>query len=158
MANVLLLRAPATDAPDKYEDALRARGYHPLSVPVLETVLVNLPELVQFVAAGPERSGLGGVIVTSARGCEAWRAVVSELVKNNVATDAGKRNIVQIHIVFPFDIDRFAAPQCNRVDTNTVLCSRRGYGNRPRLHPHHHRPRACGTCATGHSRCYRKRD
>ncbi|KAH9951198.1 tetrapyrrole biosynthesis uroporphyrinogen III synthase [Amylocystis lapponica] len=44
MTNVLLLRSPAQDAPDKYKDSFRSRGYHPVSVPVLETVLKNLED------------------------------------------------------------------------------------------------------------------
>ena len=82
MANVLLLRSSTTDrGPDKYEDAFRIAGYHGVSVPVLETVLVHMPELQQIVAQGPKVHALGGVVVTSARACEAWRAAVIELAK-----------------------------------------------------------------------------
>lgn len=82
MANVLLLRSPSTDhGPDKYEEALRAVGYHAVSVPVLETLLVNTPELERVVEQGPQTYALGGVVVTSGRACEAWRAAVVELAR-----------------------------------------------------------------------------
>ncbi|EKM52818.1 uncharacterized protein PHACADRAFT_149738 [Phanerochaete carnosa HHB-10118-sp] len=80
MSNVLLLRAPATDGPDKYEAAFRAERYYPVCVPVLETVLVNGSELDETIRAGPEKTGLSGVIVTSARACEAWKEAVLRLV------------------------------------------------------------------------------
>lgn len=79
MSNVLLLRAPVGDGPDKYEAACTAAGYHPLCVPVLETVLVNGPEVDETIWDGPQRAGLSGVIVTSARACEAWKEAVLRL-------------------------------------------------------------------------------
>lgn len=78
-ANVLLLRAPGP-SPDKYETSLASLGYHPISVPVLETILTDLPDLYQVVKGGPEKMRLGGVIITSARACEAWKVVVEQLV------------------------------------------------------------------------------
>lgn len=80
MSNVLLLRAPSYDGPDKYEQAFSANAYHPLCVPVLETVLVGLSELRSVIQDGPNI--FGGVIVTSARSCEAWREVVSQIVQD----------------------------------------------------------------------------
>lgn len=91
MANVLLLRSPSTEGPDKYEDAFRPLGYHPVSVPVLETVLVHLAELEAAIARGPAESGLGGVVITSARACEAWRAAVISLVKSQSTAGARVR-------------------------------------------------------------------
>lgn len=90
---VLLLRAPAGDGPppDKYEASFASKGYDPISVPVLETVLVNLQELVQIIQMGPEKRGLGGVIITSARACEAWKSVVEQLVSvPDVEADVGE--------------------------------------------------------------------
>ncbi|KAI0371011.1 tetrapyrrole biosynthesis, uroporphyrinogen III synthase [Pilatotrama ljubarskyi] len=98
--NVLLLRSPSEDGgPDKYEDAFRARGYHALSVPVLETVHENLDELAQVVQRGgslPDMSAgasarYAGVIITSARACEAWRTVVQQLVEQGVGNAAPSR-------------------------------------------------------------------
>ncbi|TCD68562.1 hypothetical protein EIP91_010487 [Steccherinum ochraceum] len=85
-SNVLLLRAPSRDgpAPDKYEASFSALGYRPISIPVLETVLVNLSHLREVIREGPQMRGLGGVIVTSARACEAWRAVVEELARESI--------------------------------------------------------------------------
>ena len=90
---VLQLRAPAGDGPlpDKYEASFASRGYDPVSVPVLETVLVNLQELGRVIQMGPVKRGLGGVIVTSARACEAWRGVVEQLVSaSDVEADVGE--------------------------------------------------------------------
>jgi len=88
-SNVLLLRAPSRDgsSPDKYEACFASSGYHPISIPVLETVLVNLSDLHQTVKEGPAKKGLSGVIVTSARACEAWRAVVEQLVNEQDLQD-----------------------------------------------------------------------
>ncbi|KAI0632717.1 tetrapyrrole biosynthesis uroporphyrinogen III synthase [Trametes polyzona] len=104
--NVLLLRSPSESedgGPDKYEEAFRARGYRPVSVAVLETVHKNLDRLADVVrrggdcAPGPgESEGEGegegaryaGVIVTSGRACEAWRAVVQELEDALLLTSA----------------------------------------------------------------------
>jgi len=73
-ANVLLLRAP--QYPDRYESAFQASGYAVSSVPVLETALTNLLDLERIVKAGPRFTG---VIITSARACEAWMSAVEGL-------------------------------------------------------------------------------
>ncbi|KAF9264121.1 tetrapyrrole biosynthesis, uroporphyrinogen III synthase [Marasmius fiardii PR-910] len=72
---VILLRAPS-EVNDKYDTAFSTSGYTALSVPVLETVLVNIVGLTNIVQNGAEYDG---VIVTSARACEAWRDVVDNL-------------------------------------------------------------------------------
>ncbi|KAI0351266.1 tetrapyrrole biosynthesis uroporphyrinogen III synthase [Trametes cingulata] len=87
--NVLLLRSPSEDGgPDKYEEALRARGYRAVSVSVLETVHQNLDALLEVVKRGgslPTTSaGYAGVIITSARACEAWRMIVQQLAEQGV--------------------------------------------------------------------------
>ncbi|KAL6308770.1 tetrapyrrole biosynthesis uroporphyrinogen III synthase [Sparassis latifolia] len=87
MANVLLLRAPSQDGGDKYEDSIRIQGYTPISVPVLETVLKNLPALKEIIQAGHSVKGCAGVIITSGRACEAWRTVVQELASASANTD-----------------------------------------------------------------------
>lgn len=72
MKYVLLLRAREEDGPDRYEAAFEAKGYVPLSVPVLETALVHVDELRHKIVRGPDAEGLSGVIVTSKRAVEAW--------------------------------------------------------------------------------------
>lgn len=79
MSNVLLLRAPATDGQDKYEVTFQAQGYKPICIPVLETVLVNVKDLQDLISQGSTIAGLHGVIVTSARACEAWREAILSL-------------------------------------------------------------------------------
>ncbi|KAH7882712.1 tetrapyrrole biosynthesis, uroporphyrinogen III synthase [Phlebopus sp. FC_14] len=79
MNNVLLLRAPAEGVPDRYERAFEARGYSPISVPVLETVIVNVEDLMQRIVAGPKEQDLSGVIITSKRAVEAWSKAVEHL-------------------------------------------------------------------------------
>ena len=75
---VLLLRAPPEDdTPDKYESAFTARGYRARSLAVLETVHTNTSQLVSILRAGG--AGYAGVVVTSARACEAWRAAVESV-------------------------------------------------------------------------------
>ena len=80
-STVLLLRAPPEDgSPDKYAAAFTARGLRARSVPVLETVYTNPTQLRALVRAGPGASDdeepYTGVIVTSGRACDAWRAAV----------------------------------------------------------------------------------
>ncbi|KAG6377781.1 tetrapyrrole biosynthesis, uroporphyrinogen III synthase [Boletus reticuloceps] len=52
MKNVLLLRAPREDGRDRYETVFEAKGYAPLSVPVLETVLVHVDALRDKIPTG----------------------------------------------------------------------------------------------------------
>ncbi|KAF9458717.1 tetrapyrrole biosynthesis, uroporphyrinogen III synthase [Collybia nuda] len=81
MSNVLLLREPSSITGDRYEIAFNMAGYHAISVPVLETVFVNLPGLKSIVKEGPTVERFDGVIITSGRACEAWKTVVHDLVK-----------------------------------------------------------------------------
>ncbi|KZT65088.1 tetrapyrrole biosynthesis, uroporphyrinogen III synthase [Daedalea quercina L-15889] len=83
MAHVLLLRAPTRDGPDRYEAGFRNQGLTSVSVPVVETGYTNIDRLKEIVVAGPEKGGYGGVIVTSARSSEAWKAVVLELISED---------------------------------------------------------------------------
>ncbi|KAG2078565.1 tetrapyrrole biosynthesis, uroporphyrinogen III synthase [Suillus decipiens] len=80
MSNVLLLRAADKGSPDRYEDAFRSRGYHPISVPVLETVIVGHEELARVLSIGPEKQSLCGVIITSQRAVEAWSEAAQALI------------------------------------------------------------------------------
>ncbi|KAG1893936.1 tetrapyrrole biosynthesis, uroporphyrinogen III synthase [Suillus fuscotomentosus] len=80
MSNVLLLRAANQDSPDRYEDAFRSRGYHPISVPVLESVTVGCEELARRLSIGPEKQSLSGVIITSQRAVEAWSEAAQALI------------------------------------------------------------------------------
>ncbi|KAF9221800.1 tetrapyrrole biosynthesis uroporphyrinogen III synthase [Gyrodon lividus] len=76
MKHVLLLRAPAEEGPDRYEAEFEARGYTPLSIPVLETVTVSLKVLKEKILLGPKEQGLSGVIITSKRAVGAWSEAV----------------------------------------------------------------------------------
>ena len=67
---VLLLREPNT--PDRYESTFTSAGYDPISVSVLDTLLVNLPALKDIIRDGPEARGFAGVVITSKRSCETW--------------------------------------------------------------------------------------
>ncbi|KAG7447043.1 tetrapyrrole biosynthesis, uroporphyrinogen III synthase [Guyanagaster necrorhizus] len=70
-ANVLLLResTPSSDSgQDRYEAIFTAANYTPFLIPVLETVLTNINELASVTAQG----NFDGVVMTSARSCEAW--------------------------------------------------------------------------------------
>ncbi|KAJ7600762.1 tetrapyrrole biosynthesis, uroporphyrinogen III synthase [Mycena floridula] len=69
--NVLLLRAP-TDPTDPYESRLSEAGLHAVNVPVLETGLLGHAELQKIV--DNQGKDFDGVIITSARACEAWKA------------------------------------------------------------------------------------
>lgn len=71
--NVLLVRNPSEDTPDRYHQHLESIGLHPHSVPVLETVYTNLGNLHDIVTGN--RSDHGGVIMTSSRSAEAWDLV-----------------------------------------------------------------------------------
>lgn len=75
---VILLRAPSGDEPDKYEVAFASAGYLSVSIPVLQTTLTNISLLADIVSAG----GYSGVIVTSARACEAWKAAVQSILSS----------------------------------------------------------------------------
>ncbi|KAI5991246.1 tetrapyrrole biosynthesis, uroporphyrinogen III synthase [Pisolithus albus] len=78
--NVLLLRSPTSDVPDKYEAVFRTHGYSPISVPVLETTLVHLEQLANRIAEGPSVHRFTGVIITSKRSIEAWGQAVDSIV------------------------------------------------------------------------------
>jgi uroporphyrinogen-III synthase len=80
MANVILLRTPLHDSADPYEQIFESSGYHASSVSVLETKFTNLAELERWLRSSPEAKGYTGVIATSARACEAWKAVVMDLL------------------------------------------------------------------------------
>ncbi|KAG1731016.1 tetrapyrrole biosynthesis, uroporphyrinogen III synthase [Suillus lakei] len=80
MSNVLLLRAANQDSPDRYEDAFRSRGYHPISVPVLETIIIGREDLARRLSFGPEKQNLSGVIITSQRAVEAWFEAAQALI------------------------------------------------------------------------------
>jgi len=71
MVNVLLLRQPSEDVADSYEDHFCKAGYHPFSLPALETVHINLDILSDIIRDGLKAKGFDGVIITSQRSCEA---------------------------------------------------------------------------------------
>ncbi|KAG6830141.1 hypothetical protein H0H92_002005 [Tricholoma furcatifolium] len=90
MANVLLLRAPSHGEEDRYETAFKESGYQPTSVPALETISTNLSALKDLIKNGPTAKELEGVVITSARSCEAWKTAVDELMTDPVSTMAGE--------------------------------------------------------------------
>ncbi|KAJ3986976.1 tetrapyrrole biosynthesis uroporphyrinogen III synthase [Lentinula detonsa] len=73
----ILLRTPDSSTIDKYEAAFNVSGqqYKAVCVPVLETVLMNLEELKQTIISGPK---VDGVVMTSARSCEAWKTSIAQ--------------------------------------------------------------------------------
>lgn len=88
--NVLLLRTASQDSPDRYEGTFRSSGYHPISVPVLETVIVGREQLLHKLSLGPAKQSLSGVIITSKRAVEAWfEAAQTLIVIDNHSSDPG---------------------------------------------------------------------
>ena len=75
--NVLLVRNPSEDTPDRYHQHLVSIGLHPYSVPVLETIYTNLGDLRRIVEG--ESLGYGGVIMTSSRSAECWNLIKEDL-------------------------------------------------------------------------------
>jgi len=71
MVNVLLLRQPSEDVADSYKDHFCKAGYHPFSLPALETVHINLGILSNIIRDGLKAKGFIGLIITSQRSCEA---------------------------------------------------------------------------------------
>lgn len=93
LKSVLLLRTPAEGGLDNFEGAFNTHGYLPISVPVLETNVVNVGDLSSKIVVGPRVQSLSGVIVTSKRGMEAWSNAVKNIVSGDfglVASDSGK--------------------------------------------------------------------
>ena len=88
MANVLLLREPSVDDPDRYHEIFHNAGYNSVSVPVLETSFTNLNALSHIIQEGPIIKGLKGVVVTSKRSCEAWGEAL-RLLHNEVQLSGG---------------------------------------------------------------------
>ncbi|EIN05811.1 tetrapyrrole biosynthesis uroporphyrinogen III synthase [Punctularia strigosozonata HHB-11173 SS5] len=86
---VLLLRAPASDSDDRYELCLRDKGYDPVCIPVLETVLSNGDELADAVEGGPNGKEYAGVVITSARACEAWKRSVRRVLERREVGGGG---------------------------------------------------------------------
>ncbi|KAJ7931433.1 tetrapyrrole biosynthesis, uroporphyrinogen III synthase, partial [Mycena leptocephala] len=88
-SSVLFLRAPS-ESPDRYESIFSGAGYRPASLPVLETVFVNMETLTDVVRSV---LGHGAVIITSGRACEAWSRVVDVL--ENEQSDATQAHFPQ---------------------------------------------------------------
>ena len=87
MTNILLLRAPSQDSPDKYETTFENRGYHPYSISVLETGAVNVEELRTTISHGPKKGDFEAVVITSARAVEVWKEAIDAL--DNGTEDTG---------------------------------------------------------------------
>lgn len=82
--SVLFLREP-TPTGDRYETAFNSAGYRAVSVPVLETVFVNIPILKNIINSGPSTERFDGVVITSGRACEAWKMAVCDLIESSQA-------------------------------------------------------------------------
>lgn len=91
--NVLLVRNPSEDTPDRYHQHLQSIGLHPYSVPVLETVYTNLGDLRSIVRG--KSSGYGGVIMTSSRSADCWNLISGEL--SPTGTDGSACPGEQVH-------------------------------------------------------------
>jgi uroporphyrinogen-III synthase len=78
MTNVLLLRNPSADTPDRYHEFLESLGFVPHSIPVLDTALTGI-ELMKEVLLN-NSSDYDGVIITSSRAAETWRLTVERLI------------------------------------------------------------------------------
>lgn len=109
MSNVLLLREPSPIPGDRYETAFNSAGYHTVSVPVLETVFANLPDLKYIINHGPTAERFDGVVITSGRACEAWKSAVHDLVKSPPEPSGGQ-----------FHLDTFASRCYLTVVTQTA--------------------------------------
>jgi len=93
--NVLLVRNPPEDAPDRYHQQLESVGLHPSSVPVLETIHTNLGDLRGIVDG--KCSDYGGVIMTSSRSAEGWdliRRDLSSTQQDGSGNSGGWRRVV----------------------------------------------------------------
>jgi hypothetical protein len=125
MSNVLLLRAASQDSPDRYENAFKSRGYHPISVPVLETVIVCHEELARRLSIGPEKQSLSGVIITSQRAVEAWSEAAQALITadNNTPLKPESGMVYWLNA-----LNQISQP--NRLVFCSILCSRRSYVGR----------------------------
>jgi uroporphyrinogen-III synthase len=86
MANVILLRSPAQDAPDTYEESFKSFGYRISSVPVLETASINLNALKRILLS---TQNYNGVVVTSARAGQTWKTVVRDILLDGSVTEGG---------------------------------------------------------------------
>ena len=94
MTNILLLRAPSQDLPDKYETTFGNRGYHPYSISVLETGAVNVEELRTTISHGPKKGDFEAVVITSARAVEVWKEAIDAL--DNGTEDAGTTMFISL--------------------------------------------------------------
>ena len=93
--NVLLVRNPSEDAPDRYHQHLESIGLHPYSVPVLETIYTNLGDLHKTVEG--KSSNYGGVIMTSSRSAECWDLIIQELSstgRGGLASSGGRFHVI----------------------------------------------------------------
>ena|ERR1700735_495123 len=99
MVNVLLLRSPTQETPDPYEACFRNLGYIPSCLPVLETVFTNFEDVKRTIVNGPKIEGFAGVIITSARACDAWGHVLKDLAQQPL--DAAGESIRHVAPRFP---------------------------------------------------------
>jgi uroporphyrinogen-III synthase len=116
MANVLLLRTPSQETPDPYEDCFRDFGYRPSSLPILETAFTNFDDLKRTIVNGPKAQNFAGVIITSARACEAWGQVVEHFIPE--LDQAGQSVRIRLELWLNY---------CSQLVLYAFLCRWRGY-------------------------------
>ena len=93
--NVLLVRNPSEDGPDRYQQHLGSIGLRPHSVPVLETVHTNLGDLHDIVER--KSSSYAGVIMTSSRSAECWdfvREKISSPERGGLAVSGEQLHVI----------------------------------------------------------------
>ena len=78
---IIFLRTPPDEGPDTYADLFTSAGYHAHSLAVLETVSINVQELRDVLSQGPDKLGIGGVVVSSGRAVGTWREAASTLAE-----------------------------------------------------------------------------
>ncbi|KAH7103660.1 tetrapyrrole biosynthesis, uroporphyrinogen III synthase [Auriculariales sp. MPI-PUGE-AT-0066] len=80
---IILLKTPADELEDDaHHVELNARGYQPVFVPVLKTSFTNQDQLQRLIAAGPNYR-FSGVVVTSRRAADAWKAAAKALASSS---------------------------------------------------------------------------
>lgn len=88
---VLLIRSPSEQDDDPYHSALEPAGFQPTSIPILATQLVNVESLASKISSGPSgtdaATSVNGVIMTSGRSVEAWKAAISILDAQSTLAD-----------------------------------------------------------------------
>ena len=130
---VILLRATSGDGSDRYEATFTSAGYLPVSIPVLQTTFTNLFRLAGIISTG----GYSGVIVTSARACEAWKVAVQIVLSLSTACNPGppfhstslERPLLPLYHLYP----HFFPPIYHRLLSSPIMIRGQESGNAGQL-------------------------